>query len=220
MRCRRRPTSPRVNSGAPLVFGDKTTATEVLQAFSALPNVTAATLFSLDGSAFARYRRADARIDETARAETRPDRTRGARGLRHRRPGEGPAAGPAAGGVRHAAAARTPDAQPAVRRAGGAGDHGAGLDRGAAPGARADPPAGQAHAHRAARHRRRATTACARPRSRATTRSAHSPTPSTTCSGRSSSRTTPSRPRVSRPPPPAGSRTNSSPRCRTNCARR
>ena len=55
-----------VNSGAPLVFGDKSTATEVLQGFSALPNVTAATLFALDGSAFARYRRADAAIDDTA----------------------------------------------------------------------------------------------------------------------------------------------------------
>ncbi len=46
-----------INSGAPLVFGDSGTATEVLQAFRALPSVSAATLYSLDGKPFARYRR-------------------------------------------------------------------------------------------------------------------------------------------------------------------
>jgi signal transduction histidine kinase/CheY-like chemotaxis protein len=47
-----------LNSGAPLVFGDRATATEVLEAFHALPSVDAATLYTLDGVAFARYRRA------------------------------------------------------------------------------------------------------------------------------------------------------------------
>jgi signal transduction histidine kinase/ActR/RegA family two-component response regulator len=46
-----------LNSGAPLVFGDRVTATEVLQAFRAMPSVDSATLFTLDGTAFAQYRR-------------------------------------------------------------------------------------------------------------------------------------------------------------------
>ncbi len=47
-----------LNSGAPLVFGDRDTATEVLQAFKAMPGIDTATLYALDGSVFARYRRA------------------------------------------------------------------------------------------------------------------------------------------------------------------
>ena len=46
-----------LNSGAPLVFGDRATANEVLEAFRGLPSVDAATLYTLDGVAFARYRR-------------------------------------------------------------------------------------------------------------------------------------------------------------------
>ena len=53
-----------LNSGAPLVFGDRATANEVLGAFQALPNVNSATLYTLDGVAFARYRR-----DGAARTE-------------------------------------------------------------------------------------------------------------------------------------------------------
>src|SRR5690606_116971 len=46
-----------LNSGAPLVFGDRETATEVLAAFRAMPNVQSATLFTLRGTPFARYQR-------------------------------------------------------------------------------------------------------------------------------------------------------------------
>jgi signal transduction histidine kinase/CheY-like chemotaxis protein len=46
-----------MNSGAPLVFGDRETATEVLGAFRAMPGIDEATLYSLDGAVFARYRR-------------------------------------------------------------------------------------------------------------------------------------------------------------------
>ncbi len=46
-----------LNSGAPLVFGDRATAAEVLEAFRGLPGVDSATLYTLDGIAFARYRR-------------------------------------------------------------------------------------------------------------------------------------------------------------------
>jgi len=46
-----------LNSGAPLVFGDRTNATEVLASLRAMPSVTSATLFSLDGTPFARYHR-------------------------------------------------------------------------------------------------------------------------------------------------------------------
>jgi signal transduction histidine kinase len=46
-----------LNSGAPLVFGDRTNATEVLASLRAMPSVTSATLFGLDGTPFARYRR-------------------------------------------------------------------------------------------------------------------------------------------------------------------
>src|SRR5690606_37278240 len=47
-----------LNSGAPLVFGDRATAGEVLAAFRAMPSVDSATLFALDGTPFARYQRA------------------------------------------------------------------------------------------------------------------------------------------------------------------
>ena len=47
-----------LNSGAPLVFGDRTTASEVLSAFRAMPSVDSATLYALDGTPFARYQRA------------------------------------------------------------------------------------------------------------------------------------------------------------------
>ena len=53
-----------LNSGAPLVFGDRATATEVLEAFRGLPSVDAATLYTLDGIAFARYRRAASTGDD------------------------------------------------------------------------------------------------------------------------------------------------------------
>jgi len=46
-----------LNSGAPLVFGDRANATEVLASLRAMPSVTSATLFALDGTAFARYLR-------------------------------------------------------------------------------------------------------------------------------------------------------------------
>jgi signal transduction histidine kinase len=46
-----------MNSGAPLVFGDRDTATEVLGAFRAMPGIDEATLYSLDGTVFARYHR-------------------------------------------------------------------------------------------------------------------------------------------------------------------
>jgi signal transduction histidine kinase/CheY-like chemotaxis protein len=49
-----------LNSGAPLVFGDRATATEVLEAFHAMRGVDAATLYTLDGVPFARYQRAAA----------------------------------------------------------------------------------------------------------------------------------------------------------------
>jgi signal transduction histidine kinase/CheY-like chemotaxis protein len=52
-----------LNSGAPLVFGDRQTATEVLGAFQAMPTIDAATLYSMDGSVFARYRRASGDAD-------------------------------------------------------------------------------------------------------------------------------------------------------------
>ncbi|HEU4991310.1 MAG TPA: ATP-binding protein [Luteimonas sp.] len=47
-----------MNSGAPLVFGDRDTAAEVLGAFQAMPGIDRATLYTLDGTVFARYRRA------------------------------------------------------------------------------------------------------------------------------------------------------------------
>jgi signal transduction histidine kinase/CheY-like chemotaxis protein len=47
-----------MNSGAPLVFGDRETAAEVLDAFRAMPGIDRATLYTLDGEVFARYRRA------------------------------------------------------------------------------------------------------------------------------------------------------------------
>ena len=47
-----------LNSGAPLVFGDRETAAEVLAAFRAMPSVESATLFDLPGAPFARYQRA------------------------------------------------------------------------------------------------------------------------------------------------------------------
>ncbi|MGN6113337.1 MAG: hybrid sensor histidine kinase/response regulator [Luteimonas sp.] len=47
-----------MNSGAPLVFGDRETAAEVLDAFRAMPGIDRATLYTLDGDVFARYRRA------------------------------------------------------------------------------------------------------------------------------------------------------------------
>jgi len=51
-----------LNSGAPLVFGDRETATEVLSALHAMPSVQSATLYTLRGTPFARYRRqADAK---------------------------------------------------------------------------------------------------------------------------------------------------------------
>jgi signal transduction histidine kinase/ActR/RegA family two-component response regulator len=46
-----------LNSGAPLVFGDRATAAEVLRAFKAMPSVDSATLYGLDGTVFAQYRR-------------------------------------------------------------------------------------------------------------------------------------------------------------------
>ena len=46
-----------LNSGAPLVFGDRANATEVLASLRAMPSVTSATLFALDGTPFARYLR-------------------------------------------------------------------------------------------------------------------------------------------------------------------
>ena len=46
-----------MNSGAPLVFGDRDNAVEVLGSFRAMPSVSAATLYDLHGRAFARYRR-------------------------------------------------------------------------------------------------------------------------------------------------------------------
>jgi signal transduction histidine kinase/ActR/RegA family two-component response regulator len=46
-----------MNSGAPLVFGDRDTAAEVLGAFQTMPSIDEATLYSLDGAVFARYRR-------------------------------------------------------------------------------------------------------------------------------------------------------------------
>ncbi len=46
-----------MNSGAPLVFEDRETAAEVLGAFRAMPGIDEATLYSLDGAVFARYRR-------------------------------------------------------------------------------------------------------------------------------------------------------------------
>jgi signal transduction histidine kinase/CheY-like chemotaxis protein len=46
-----------MNSGAPLVFGDRETAAEVLGAFRAMPGIDEATLYTLDGAVFARYRR-------------------------------------------------------------------------------------------------------------------------------------------------------------------
>src|SRR5690606_12765647 len=53
-----------LNSGAPLVFGDRATAEEVLEAFRTLPSVDSATLYTLDGMAFARYRRTAGTADE------------------------------------------------------------------------------------------------------------------------------------------------------------
>ena len=49
-----------LNSGAPLVFGDRETASEVLAAFRAMPSVESATLYSASGTPFARYQRAAA----------------------------------------------------------------------------------------------------------------------------------------------------------------
>jgi signal transduction histidine kinase len=46
-----------LNSGAPLVFGDHANAAEVLASLRAMPSVTSATLFALDGTPFARYLR-------------------------------------------------------------------------------------------------------------------------------------------------------------------
>ena len=46
-----------MNSGAPLVFGDRETAGEVLGAFRAMPGIDEATLYALDGTVFARYHR-------------------------------------------------------------------------------------------------------------------------------------------------------------------
>jgi signal transduction histidine kinase/ActR/RegA family two-component response regulator len=46
-----------MNSGAPMVFGDRASATEALAAFRAMPSVAAASLEELDGSVFATYRR-------------------------------------------------------------------------------------------------------------------------------------------------------------------
>lgn len=46
-----------MNSGAPLVFDDRDTATEVLGAFRAMPGIDEATVYSLDGAVFARYHR-------------------------------------------------------------------------------------------------------------------------------------------------------------------
>jgi len=46
-----------LNSGAPLVFGDRETASEVLLAFRAIPSVESATLYNAEGRAFAVYRR-------------------------------------------------------------------------------------------------------------------------------------------------------------------
>ena len=57
-----------INSGAPLVFGDRNTASEVLEAFRATPNVSSATLYDLRGRAFARYRR-DGAVDEPPPAQ-------------------------------------------------------------------------------------------------------------------------------------------------------
>ncbi|HET7655902.1 MAG TPA: ATP-binding protein, partial [Luteimonas sp.] len=53
-----------LNSGAPLVFGDRASAEEVLEAFRTLPSVDSATLYTLDGMAFARYRRSAGAEDE------------------------------------------------------------------------------------------------------------------------------------------------------------
>jgi signal transduction histidine kinase/CheY-like chemotaxis protein len=50
-----------LNSGAPLVFGDRETANEVLAALRAMPSVESATLYTLRGTPFARYQRAVAR---------------------------------------------------------------------------------------------------------------------------------------------------------------
>ena len=52
-----------MNSGAPLVFGDRDNAVEVLGSFRAMPSVSAATLYDLHGLPFARYRRDGARRD-------------------------------------------------------------------------------------------------------------------------------------------------------------
>ena len=52
-----------MNSGAPMVFGDSTSAREALNAFRAMPSVAAATLHEPDGSVFASYRRAPAAGD-------------------------------------------------------------------------------------------------------------------------------------------------------------
>jgi signal transduction histidine kinase/CheY-like chemotaxis protein len=49
-----------LNSGAPLVFGDRETAAEVLQAFQALPGIESARLYAMDGTVFARYHRVPA----------------------------------------------------------------------------------------------------------------------------------------------------------------
>jgi len=53
-----------LNSGAPLVFGDRANATEVLASLRAMPSVTSATLFALDGTPFARYLRDPAVVPE------------------------------------------------------------------------------------------------------------------------------------------------------------
>ena len=46
-----------MNSGAPLAFADRYSAAEALDAFRARPAVASATLFDVNGTAFATYRR-------------------------------------------------------------------------------------------------------------------------------------------------------------------
>ena len=48
-----------INAAAPLAFDDDGTAREVVAGFSALPDVSSATLFDADGAVFARHARAD-----------------------------------------------------------------------------------------------------------------------------------------------------------------